>query len=319
MRGLQLAVDVLDDQADAAGDLFSRKKTFVLQMRLGVAEGEEDPARRLDPSDTRPLPAGAADTAFPDGAKAPREDCVITMRCLHGPPGDDKHRVRRAMVGVDGRAVDERHAIAELTVGKVLGDWWQSDGRWGRQASERAKRGRTKERRAAQMGALRGVLPMADAVVVRESVVDSAMLLRAHLSGRIITGAGGMTTTQHAELERVHKRSIRVVTGTPRYAATAAVHAEIGAVGLEMSAAIDLMRVYGRFREYDRQHPARRAVLGVVRRELVSATRGTHNEVGRRFLLAAAVVFGAAAARGRLLDGSASAAQWKRGLDEASR
>ena len=70
---------------------------------------------------------------------------------------------------------------------------------------------------------------MADAVVVRESVVDSAMLLRAHLSGRIITGAGGMTTTQHAELERVHKRSIRVVTGTPRYAATAAVHARFPA------------------------------------------------------------------------------------------
>ena len=29
MRGLQLAVDVLDAQADAAGDLFSRKKTSV--------------------------------------------------------------------------------------------------------------------------------------------------------------------------------------------------------------------------------------------------------------------------------------------------
>ena len=59
-------------------------------------------------------------------------------------------------------------------------------------------------------------------------------------------------------------------------------------------------------------------MLGVVRRELVSATRGTRNEVGRRILLAAAVVFGTAAARGRLLDGSASAAQWKRGLDEAA-
>ena len=36
MRGMQRAADVMSTEADETGDLFSRKKTHLLQMRLGV-------------------------------------------------------------------------------------------------------------------------------------------------------------------------------------------------------------------------------------------------------------------------------------------
>ena len=45
MRGLQLAAKVLDRLAETNGLRFSRAKTFAMQLRLGVMEGEEEHGR----------------------------------------------------------------------------------------------------------------------------------------------------------------------------------------------------------------------------------------------------------------------------------
>ena len=179
-----------------------------------------------------PLPDDEVDTPFPDGAKTPREDCVISLRSLHGPSGDDRHCVQRQQVDVAGNPVADDLVVPESTVAKILGGWLQSDGRWEVQCKERGKRARAKERRLAQMGGWRGGLAVADAALVREAIIDSALLLQSLISGHIAARDGGMTAAQHGELLRVQKRTVRVVTGAPAYACWAALYAELGVVSL---------------------------------------------------------------------------------------
>jgi hypothetical protein len=305
MRGMQRAADVMSDEADETGGLFSRKKTHLLQLRLGVSEEDGQLAAPLPP-----LPQGVVDSPLAGGAKAPREDCVISLRCLHGPAGADKHRVRRRQVDVGGRPVDDDLMVAEYTRGKVLGDWLQNDGKWEVQGTERAKRGRAKERRLAQMGGWRGGLAMADAAVVREAVIDSALLLRSLLSGYVAAGARGMSARRHSELLRVQRRSVRVITGAPKYAAWAATYAEVGVISLTLAAAVEVMRFWGRLRKYEARAPIRRAIMGVVRRELNGASGAARNWVGKRFVIAAALVCGPQAAAARLADESSSQTAW---------
>ena len=92
---------------------------------------------------------------------------------------------------VSGEEVEPGLAVQELSLGQVLGNWLQHDGRWGTQAEKRARSGRVKERRMKEMGGFRGGLAMADAALVRESLVDAALMNGAVVSGRMASGDGG--------------------------------------------------------------------------------------------------------------------------------
>ena len=152
---------------------------------------------------------------------------------------------------------------------------------------------------------------MADAAVVREAVIDSALLLGALLCGRITNGDGGMSLGRHRELLRVQKRTVRTITGAPKYAAWAAVYAEVGAISLTLAAAIEALRFWGRLREYPARAPIRRAIMGVVLREQRRSTGTTGNWVGKRFVLAAALVCGARTGAVRLSDATSTNATWR--------
>ena len=97
-----------------------------------------------------------------------------------------------------------------------------------------------------EMGGFRGDgLAMADAALVRESLVDAALMNGAVVSGKMAAGDGGMTAAQHAELRRVQRRSVRAITGTNKATSTAAVDAEMGIISLELATAIKVMQWWG--------------------------------------------------------------------------
>ena len=192
---------------------------------------------------------------------------------------------------MDGVDVLASHQVPELTHGSVLGNVLQSDGRWGRQCKARARQGRARQRRVGQMGGFRGALGLADGELVRASVVDSSLLHGTAVSGRMVTGDGGMHANEHAQLEKVQLSSLRVLVGTPRYMATAVIYGELGVVPLKLQTAMALLRLWGRSLAYRVTAEYRKLLHGMVRREL-RGRRGRGNVYARRFVIASSLIFG---------------------------
>ena len=123
---------------------------------------------------------------------------------------------------------------------------------------------------------------MADAALVRESLVDAALMNGAVVSGKMAAGDGGMTAAQHAELRRMQRRSVRAITGTNKATSTAAIDAEMGIISLELATAIKVMQWWARMRAYPSKAPIRRTVAGLTKRELRRVRRSDKSTTAAR-------------------------------------